>query len=166
MGPFEEGKNPFSIKGLFLTYNYYFTNLWLPEKYKGYLLGGLELKAGLDRRDSGCAGYQSRSLPLQAGVKLRLVYWEKVQPFVGVGWMKAFCQKDFKIFKSSSAKPQYIFPFGVSMSLKILDSAAVYSLDEDYGLNDLSLLAQCFRIKTQKESKARLVCEVGLEALF
>ena len=165
-GPFQEGKSPFSTTDPFLTYNYYFTDKWLPEKYQGYLTVGLELKAGLNQIYGDCSGYRAKPLPVQAGVKLRLIYWERFQPFVGMNWVKTFCQKNFKTFKSSSVKPEYIFPLGFSVSLKNLDSAAVYSLDEDYGLNDLSFLMQCFRINTQRKSKGRFVCEAGIEAVF
>ena len=95
-----------------------------------------------------------------------MTYWEKVQPFVGISLMKVFCQKSFGSFKESSKKTEYIFPFGLSVSLKAIDSRSVYSLDEDYGLNDLSLLVRCFRAKIKNKSKSRFICEAGLEALF
>ena len=165
------GKKPFFSKkgGVFLNYTYYFSS-WdnrLPKKYQGYLDWGLRGGTGFffPSRNFCTDTPYHKPLLAQAGVQLRVVHWEYFQPFVGGDLNHLFCYRKLKDVQSSM-KLDYGFSFGFSLSLKVLDRSAIYSLDEDYGLNDLVLAAQCFHLKKVSDSDKRIICQVGLEALF
>ena len=165
-----KGKVPFFSKkgGGFLDYTYYFSSWdnWLPKKYQGYLDWGVRAGTGLFFPSrNGCSPYY-KPLLAQAGAQMRLVYWEYFQPFAGVNLNHLFCYRKLTDAQSSSVKLDYGLSFGVSLSLKILDRSAIYSLDEDYGLNDMALIGRCFQMKKTSNSDKRLVCQVGLEVLF
>ena len=164
-------KRFFSKNGVFLNYTYYFSSWdkWLPEKYQGYLNWGLSGGADFffySRNLCGSQSYQNRPLLIQGNLQARIVYWERIQPFAGVGISRLLCHENLKRIEPSSVKLKQMLFFGISLSLKSLDRRAIYSLDEDYGLNDMALVFQCLQIKKTSESKNRFVCQVGLEVLF
>lgn len=158
-----------SRTGISLNYTYYFSS-WdnlLPKNYRGYLNWGLEGGIKLIRSNKALCSLDT-PLPvfLWGGAQVRIRYWESFQPFMGFGFNHAFCHRNLKTIHSSSTKLDPSFSFGFSMSLKFLEPTAIYNLDADYGLNDLSLFTRCFQIKTSSESKGRFVCQLGMEALF
>ena len=155
--------------GASLNYAYYFSSWdkFLPKNYRGYLNWGLEGGIKLFRRNKALC---SRDNPLPTfaygGAQMRVIYWDIFQPFMGFGFHHAFCRKNLKTIYYSTTKWKPSFSFGFSISLKLLESAAVYNLDADYGLNDLSLFTRCFQMKKSSELKGRFICQFGLEALF
>ena len=166
-----EEKRLFSRKGGgILNYTYYlsFWDKWLPEKYQGYLNWGLKAGAGAFFNSPGFCREDPyyKPLLLQGGVQLRGVYWEYFQPFAEVSLSHLFCYRKLKDTHPSSEKLRALFSFGASVSLKIFDRRAIYSLDEDYGLNDLAFTVQCLQVRKISESEGRLICLAGLEALF
>lgn len=157
-------------KGGFLNYTYYFSS-WdnlLPENYRGYLNWGLEGGVNLFHNHNKMLCRQSSPKPLLVwgGAQMRIRYWENFQPFIGFGFNHMFCYRNLKIIHLSPTKLDPSFSFGFSISLKFLEPTAIYSLDADYGLNDLSLFTRCFQIKKPSELKGRFVCQLGMEALF
>ena len=157
-----------SNQGVFLNYTYYFSS-WdnlLPKNYRGYLNWGLEGGTKLFRNTPVLCKQKAVPLLIWGGAQARIRYWETFQPFMGFGFNHVFCHKNLKTIHSSSVKLDPSFSFGFSLSLKFLEPSAIYSLDEDYGLNDLTLFTRCFQLKKSSELKGRFVCQVGLEALF
>ena len=167
-------ENPFSGKGGgFLNY-YYFPpwDKWLEEKYLGYVLlgfgGGIEQffhSPGLCSK-----GLRNKPLIARGGLHLRGVFWEYFQPFIGGGVSQMFCHDSLKNIGLGSKKIK-LSPYmslGLAISLKVLDRASIYNLDEDYGLNDLSFVSQCLQVEIPNKSKSKgiFICQLGLEVLF
>ena len=155
--------------GGFLNY-YYFPpwDKWLTEQYRGYVLLGLGggIKQFFYTPGLCPEGSNNSLLMAQGGVQLRGIYWEFFQPFAEMGLGQSYCHKTLKNISPISKKLRSYFSLGFALSLKVLDQASIYSLDEDYGLNDLSLVSQCLRINNPNKSKGIFICQIGLEALF
>lgn len=159
-----------SSTGASLSYIHYFSS-WdrlLPKNYRGHLNWGLEGGIKLLRSENKTLCVNN-PLPafIYGGAQMRVTYLDTFQPFIGFGLNHAACRNKEKIrlyYSATKLKPS--FSFGASISLKFLEASAIYSLDSDYGLNDLSFFTRCFQVKKTSELKGRFICQFGMEVLF
>ena len=161
-------------KTLFLDYSLYFPEITaiLSEPWKRIGVVGLSAGGTLlpkDNRHCG-AGAGGKKTPLFAhvGFKVRVSYFEKILPFMEYGLSRAGCvmfdqNKDPKYFPALR-KTQTYFSLGLNLSFKIIDRKSIYSLDQDYGLNDMGIRAQCRWYYGTKEPV--FICSAGLSLLF
>ena len=161
----------------FFNYGRYFSeiNSLLPKPWNNIFLLGLSLGAKILKNSSYQNSCSSESHPFfyHAGGKFKLSYFEILRPFVEYGWVQAACVKnltldsslkDFEYSKGTLQLKQY-FALGLDLSFKFLDKKSIYSLDQDYGLNDIGMRGQCFKY-LQKDKTSFLSCEIGLNFLF
>ena len=162
-------------RALSLNYSLYFPEVTalLPEPWNHIGAPGLNLGATLFK-----VGYklctQEKEQPLftHLGLKAKISYFETIIPFAeyGMGWMSCIqnltLNKEAEVFKHSQGplKVKTYFALGLNLSFKILDKKSMYSLDQDYGLNDIALQGQCRWY--QGAEKTLTLCELGLSVLF
>ena len=171
--------NPVAGKrAYFLNYSLYFPEVTalLPKPWNKIGAPGLSLGARLFQKGGElCIEQEQQSLFTHLGLKARFSYFEKVIPFVeyGLGWLgcvqnlKLDKDKPFKYTPTSTTMKTYA-AIGLNLSFKILDRKSIYSLDQDYGFNDMGIHGQCrWYHGTMNEKKTSVfMCEAGLSLLF
>ena len=162
---------PFSKKIVISPYSFayalYITELdqFLPEKTRKIF--ALGLSAGLSffksKADGGteriCHSDSSSSLAWRTGLKAKIRYFF-LQPFAEFGFADSDCRQ-----KGVEKRFESQFSFGFSLSLKVLDPSAIYSLDQDYGINDVGLLTECLNYQVSGPD-LDLFCQIGLQVSF
>ena len=177
-------ENPFSSRktrlskqpGYFLSYDLYLpeiNSLLLPEKWRriGYM--GFTVSGSLyqnKKTDSLCGG-KKLIWPARAGIKIKMSHFEMAAPFVEYGLSRVGCvgkkskfNEILKSVKNNPLKLKTYFSIGLNMSFKILDRKSIYTLDQDYGLNDMGIRGQCQWHRGSKSSV--FVCTAGFSLLF
>ncbi len=105
------------------------------------------------------------------GLKGTLTYFEILVPFFEFGLSRTACfnseQGKRDVNWASNIDLKYHMSFGFFLSFKILDKMAIYSLDRDYGINDIGLVGQCSWFYKEEVAKIKrdrelTFCEVGL----
>lgn len=152
--------------GLFLEYGFLLRELnqYIPKPYQNIFV--LSLNAGVsvldkeygknyDEQPSFCEDAQS--LIYNGALKGKLDYFEYIKFFAEWGLTKSSCidytdLKNFK-FKPASKATEYYYSVGGFLSFKVLNKTSIYSLDRDYGINDMGLLAKCFWISFKDDKK-------------
>ncbi len=158
----------------FLKYTLYvpeISNL-LVEPYNKIFTPGLSAGANLflskDRsKNYGiCESEEVYPLVYHLGLKVKVPYFEFFQPFAESGLARSSCySKNIKVFKSQK-KLSYYLSYGLFLSLKILDRVAVYTLDQDYGINDVGVKAECLRYYPKDKEKSFNFCQFGFQFSF
>ena len=160
-----KGGKKFTITRYFLDYSLYIpeTDLLLPEKFRNIFHFGLGVGALLFKKPELYSMKQPFIYHL--GIKWKIPYFENFIPFVEYGWGH---QSNFQLQLSSLKIKRYL-SFGLNLSFKIFDRLAVYSLDKNYGLNDIGIRTQCSQFfKNQKipEGNFFFICQMGLSFSF
>ncbi|MCY4512631.1 MAG: hypothetical protein OXB86_02965 [Bdellovibrionales bacterium] len=163
-------------RALSLNYSLYFpeiTAALLPEPWSHIGAPGLSLGATLFKvGHEFCTQEKEHPLFTHLGFKAKFSYFEAIIPFAeyGMGWMSCIknltLDKEAEVFRHSPGpmKLKTYFALGLNLSFKILDKKSMYSLDRDYGLNDIALQGQCRWY--QGTEKTLTLCEIGLSVLF
>ena len=167
-----------SKRAYFLNYSLYFpeaTTLF-PKPWDKIGAPGLSLGARLFQKGGElCAEKESYPLFTHLGLKARFPYFEEVIPFVeyGMGWLG--CVHNLKLEKNKSfkysptlTKIKTYIAVGLNLSFKILDRKSIYSLDQDYGFNDMGIQGQCrwYHGTMDEKKNSIFMCEAGLSLLF
>ena len=166
-GVFSSSQN----KAFFLDYSLYFPEVTalLPQPWQkigapGFALGGAFFRQG------GALCPEGGKTPFfgSFGFKVRVSYFEKILPFMEYGLSRAGCAVfDFDKkpeYAPAPVKVKTYFSIGLNLSLKIIDRKSVYNLDQDYGLNDIGVRAQCRRY--YRTNQPVFICSAGLSLLF
>ena len=162
-------------RAFLLNYSLYFPEITalLPKPWNDIGAPGLSLGARLFKKGhSLCNNEKDQPLFTHLGFKTKISYLETVIPFAeyGMGWMSCVqnltLDRSAETFKRSSGpiKIKSYLALGLNLSLKILNKKTIYSLDQDYGLNDIGVQAQCRWYRGAR--KTLTLCEVGLSVLF
>lgn len=159
-----------------LKYSLYFpeVNFLLPEAYHNLLVPGLQLgwdfiQSQSAKRDYGLCTLEAdtHSSALHFGLKGKNSYFEFVQAFVSGGWAQTFCYSKELSKKPVQKKLSHYFSYGLFLSLKILDRFAIYALDQDYGINDMGLKAECLHYyQKEEEEKPLHLCQLAFQLSF
>ena len=161
----------------FLKYSLYFPEmdaLWSPA-YKKILIPGLQAgmslfrslgtgkNYGLCKADEGI--YSS---VWHLGLKGKSAYFDFIQPFVEGGLARSLCySKNFSKTTTAQKKLSHYFSYGLFLSFKILDRSSIHALDQDYGINDVGLRAECLHYYSKtEENKFFRLCQLGLQLSF
>ena len=203
--PFEVENLTEDLKsGYFLDYSLYFPEIHkiFQNKYKHF--GQLGFTTGVHIFDSegmepqiksACFVKNNQHQPLlfRFGVKAKFSYLENLIPNFEYGWASLACSSELSLetLSSTQFKPidsslfnQYV-SLGLDISFKIFDRRSIYSLDEDYGINDMGLSFKCALFfpddkdeedvpehittaptATLKKTDSRWICQAGLNILF
>ena len=166
------GKRALSFfSDLALRYSLYFpeTERLLPKAYRNIFIFGAAAGAEGISHTGSCKNVR-RSLMYYLGLKGRFFYAGHVSPFFEYGLAKASCfraEEDGLSSKQSSLKIKKYISLGLNLSGKIFSRRSVYSLDQDHGLNDISLSFRCSRFPEAENSGKKLsFCQTGLSLLF
>lgn len=165
-------------RAYFLNYSLYFPEVTalLPKPWNKVGSSGFSTGARLFQKGEGfCTEKGQSPLFTHLGLKAKFSYFEEITPFLeyGLGWLgcaqnlKLDKDKPFKYTPTSTKIKTYI-AIGLNLSFKILDRKSIYSLDQDYGFNDMGIQGQCrWYHGTMNEKKNSLfMCEAGLSLLF
>ena len=172
----------FSIKkkqnGFFFKYALYFpevSNTFINSEYEKIFIPGLSFGVSSFNIQKDRLFYEmckkntkSRFLPLSLGLKAKSSYYELIQPFGEFGLIQSQCYaKDFSRIDDSQKKFKYYLSYGVLLSFKILNKSDIYSLDQDYGINDIGFRAECLRYYLEDAKENSLpFCQLGLQISF
>ena len=165
---------PDTSKGLlrqypFLKYGIYFPEVtsFLPSDYQKTLIFGLQSGINVfqgQQKDDLCSfkEVQKRQYAgaLHLGLKAMSKYFDFVQPFGEAGLAHSFCYS-FSSLQASEKQLSYYYSLGLFLSFKFLDKSSIYSLDQDYGINDFGL-----RIEFLSYLKAFNIVQIGLQLSF
>ena len=163
--------------GSSLEYTLYFPKIisLYPPDYKNIFIPGLSL--GINSSEIGEEGYfydtckKNKKLYFLAwhiGLKGKIPYSELIQPFGELGFTRSLCYaRNFSKTYTPQTKFKYYLSYGLFLSLKILNKIAIYSLDNDYGINNIGIKAECRHYYTESEKNNPLnVCQFGLQVSF
>ena len=125
----------------------------LGESYRDIFIPGIQWGLGFFRyekssQDSNARNYgacaNSNSLSGQLALSLSLFHKFFLRPFGAAGMSGTLCFLK-SLSKIQEEKPVFspYLSYGLFLSLKIFDRGAVYSLDQDYGLNDIGIKGEC-----------------------
>lgn len=172
-------ENPLSniFPVFFLKYVFYFPEVsdYFPKSYERIFIPGLVAGANLFRSQSKGKNYKICKMnegiypsTYYLGLKGKSAYLEFLQPFAEVGLARSSCySKNFSKFAKAKKKLNHYFAYGVFLSLKILDRTSIYSLDQDYGINDVGIKAECLHYYPKnEEDKSFNFCQFGLQISF
>lgn len=161
----------------FFIYTAYLSEIpsaFIGKPYSDIFIPGFQVGTNVFRKKNPDVDYglcsadkASHSFAYHFGLKGKSAYFESLQPFVGWGLARSFClQKLSKISKSKMQLGQYV-SYGLNLSLKILDKDSIYTLDQEYGINDIGLNLGCIHYYPKKtENKSFQICQVGLLLSF
>ena len=135
-------------------------------------VGSHFFKAKYKNNKSLCeSSKQPQALLYYGGLKGILAYFEYFTPFVEFGLVRSHCfsydqaAKKLSFSKASQEMKSYL-SFGLFLSFKMLDRVSIYSLDRDYGINDVGVTSRCswfYKKEVKTKSPRKLAfCEVGL----
>ena len=150
-------------------------NIFSPFLSKNFFVPGLSFGANSfpiyksKQFEKMCGKDMEFFLPLSLGIKANLPYYELVKPFGEIGLTHSMCYiKNFSKIDKSQKKLKYYLSYGLLLSLKILDKSNIYSLDQDYGLNDIAFRAECLHYYYPEIEKAKNLhfCQFGLQVSF
>lgn len=172
----------FSVKkkqnGFFLKYALYFPeipNAFANSLYKNIFIPGLSLGISDFKIQKNNLFHEMckentnfRFLPWSLGLKIKSSYYELIQPFGEFGLAQSLCYaEDFSKINSSRKTFKYYLSYGLMLSLKIFDKNGIYSLDQDYGINDVGFKAECLRYYLENKEETSLpFCQLGLQVSF
>ena len=162
---------------LFLKYALYFPGIsnFSPEPYNKLFRPGLSAGVNFFRSKEEekykfceATGKKKHSSAYHLGFKGKIPYFEFFQPFVEGGLARSFCHsKKFSHFFKAKKKLKSYFSYGFSLSLKILDKISIYTLDQDYGINDIGIKTECKHYHPKnKDDKSFSFCQFGLQISF
>ena len=166
---------PFSLKSWkgfsALKYTVYFPEIFAlaPSPYNQIFTPGLQagilhtLGPNQTGKNYGHCGAKKTLPPYHIGFKGKISYFELLRPFFELGFTQSLCYAP----KTSKIKLSHYVSFGLFLSLKTLDSSSIYSLDQDYGINDLGLKTECLRYYSeQNKEKSFPFCQFGFQISF
>ncbi len=152
-----------------LKYGLYFPEIeaaW-PDFHKKAIAPSLQLGILLRGKNNEICekGQNIKSGAYHLGLRGKNSYFSYLQPFVEAGLARSFCHgKKISSFRASRVKLSHYFSYGLLLSLKIFDRAAIYSLDQDYGVNDIGITAECRHY--YPKIKGHSFCQLGLQMSF
>ena len=161
----------------FLEYALYFPEILnsIPEPYNKLFRPGLSagvnfFKSKNEEKYRFCetTSKKPNSSAYHLGLKGKIPYFEFFQPFAEWGLARSFChsEKFSHLFKAKKKLKSY-FSYGFILSLKILDKISIYTLDQDYGINDIGIKTECKHYQPKdKADKSFSLCQFGLQISF
>ena len=163
-----------NLPSSFLKYAFYFPEIkaFLPESYKEIFIPSLSFGVNILKRDlleeknyEICEKSTSiHAFAYHLGLKGTIPYFEFLQPFAELGLARSFCSPKNSEIKR---KLKHYFSYGFFLSLKTVDSEAIYSLDQDYGINDVGIKTECLHYYSKnKKDKPFNFCQFGLQFSF
>lgn len=169
----------FNLKQKNLNYAIYFpelVSLLFPSQKKGWFIPALSMGFHGFKKDDTQKLHQTCQpasdllglIPGYIGFKGILTYLELIQPFAELAYARFLCYKKnpqkMSFYKNNTLWSWY-HAYGVFLSLKLLDKIGIYSLDQDYGINDLGLKLACSSY--YKTTKIKLTsCHIGMQISF
>lgn len=162
----------------FFTYNLYLPEVsrLLPEASKDRLTPGIELGASFFDTEDSLQNYNLcspektglRSMAYHLGLMGKANYLNILQAFVGGGWARSLCYfSGFKQTDSPQKELSHYLSYGLFLSFQIFDRSSIYSMDQEYGINNVGLKGECrsYYFK-EKGSESFQVCQLGLQVSF
>lgn len=112
-----------------------------------------------------------RTLSGHLGLSLSLFRKFFLKPFGSAGLSGSLCfLKDVSKMLSQKAVFSPYLSYGLFLSFKVFDRGAVYSLDQDYGLNDIGFKGECmhnfYPEKSSSHETKNRFCLIGLQLSF
>ncbi len=177
-GSFEWKKDFFSnFPAFFIKYNLYFPEIEsvLPSGYEKVFVPGLQIGSHFFKWLKGSEGENynlcrtAYPIAYHLGLTAKMAYLEDIQAFVGGGLARSICRSQAEPRVSNDKRDlNHYLSYGFFLSFKLLDRSGVYSLDQDYGINDMGLRAECLHYDLMKKSRAFKypLCDLGLQISF
>ncbi len=167
------------VSGYSLQYHFFIPemNKLVAQSYRDFFkislgLGAHWFKKAYDKNQFQCESSKSlQTLIYRGGLRGAFTYVEYFTPFVEFGLARSRCFS-YKVsekisFEKPSNKFKSYISFGLFLSFKLIDKIAIYSLDKDYGINDIGIIGQCSWFHREEKAGIKLdsklaFCEAGL----
>ena len=172
-----------NFHNFFLKYAFYFpeVNSLFLESYQDVFIPGLVIGMNLFRdqktfsslegikENYGICEANDSIYPLNyyLGLKGKNNSFEFFQAFAEFGFVRSLCYST-KLSKGFDPISQlsYYLSYSFFFSFKILDKMAIYALDQEYGINDIGIKAECSHYYPNQPESFRFFCQFGLQTSF